>query len=104
MCICLCVHLLTFPCLAHGSSVSATLTLVVHPKCPHFTTLGQNTCMGLTHCNLSYKVTFQICHLACGEESRDYDEGEKHGSQQRNIYRQINVYSEKVFNLSLTKQ
>lgn len=66
---CICLDLLTFPCLAHGSSVSATLALVIHPKCPHFTTLGQNTRMGLTHGNLSYKVPFQVCHLACGAES-----------------------------------
>ena len=64
------VHLLTFPCLAHRSSVSATLAFVIHPKSPHFTALGQNACMGLAHGNLSYKVTFQVCHLACGEESR----------------------------------
>lgn len=64
------VHVLTFPCLAHGSCVSATLTLVIHAKCPHFTILGQNTCVSLTHSNLSYKVTFKIRHLTCGLEGK----------------------------------
>lgn len=68
ICLSLFVHVLTFSCLAHGSCVSATLTLVIHPECPHFTILGQNTRVSLTHSNLSYKVTFQICHLACGLE------------------------------------
>lgn len=65
-CLLLFVQVLTFSCLAHGSCVSATLTLVIHPECPHFTILSQNTCVSLAHSNLSYKVTFQICHLACG--------------------------------------
>lgn len=70
ICLSLFFHVLTFPCLAHGSCVSATLTLVIHAKCPHFTVLGQNTCVSLTHSNLSYKVTFQIRHLACGLEGK----------------------------------
>lgn len=50
----LCFVALTFPSLAHGSSVSATLALVIHTKCPHLPVLGQDTCVGLSHGNLSY--------------------------------------------------
>lgn len=64
------IPVLTFPCLAHGSCVSATLTLVIHPKCPHFAILGQNARVSLAHSNLSYKVTLQICHLAFGFEEK----------------------------------
>ena len=87
LCIVMCncfLHVLTFPCLAHSSSVSATLALVVHTKCPHFPTLGQDTRMGFSHGDLSYKVTFQVCHLACGAE--------RVGFKQRDIYRQINCF------------
>lgn len=80
MCMSLFVHVLTFPCLAHGSRVSATLTFVIHPECPHFTILGQNTCVSLTHGNLSYKVTFQVCHLACGRRKKS-DETEIFSNQ-----------------------
>lgn len=70
VCLSLFDHILTFPCLAHGSRVSATLTLVVDAECPHFTILGQNACVSLTHSNLSYAVTFQIRHLACGVQGK----------------------------------
>lgn len=69
ICLCVFVHLLTFSCLAHGSGVSTTLAFVIHPKRPHFTVFGQNTCVSLTHGNLSYKMTFEVCHLTCREEN-----------------------------------
>lgn len=97
----MCIFLRTFPCLAHGPSVSATLTLVVHPKRPHFATLGEDTCMGLTHGNLSYKVAFQICHLTWRQESGDLDKSEEHKLPDRNIFRQANVFTLKESFISL---
>lgn len=61
--ICVLVHAhvcVTFPRLVHGPCFSATLALVVDPKRPDLSDLGQDTGVGLPHGYLGYNVTLQV--------------------------------------------